>query len=182
MCVKSLNAGMHANLRRSATAGEASSMQQHHRPLVKEGNAAQHCRHCSHATLHRCVGHSCRSALPPAHLTHGHLADVRHCSGMSFCASDHRCTQISRQHINVRVSQQWVCCFAAAGDRAAQADIVYEAVRSSARPETDSRTAVVNLLDAKGTLLELKVQSVHCHVHPSCSRNFDMHGSPHGRW
>jgi hypothetical protein len=37
---------------------------------------------------------------------------------------------------------------------------VYEAVRSSVRPETNSRTAVVNLLDAKGTLLELKVHTL----------------------
>lgn len=61
--------------------------------------------------------------------------------------------------------------FAAAGCHAAQADIVYEAVRSSVRPETDSRTAVVNLLDAKGTLLELKVQSAQRHVFLACSRH-----------
>ena len=60
--------------------------QQQHRPLVEKGNAAQYRRHCSHATLHWCVGHSCRSALPPAHLAHGPLADIHHGSGASFCA------------------------------------------------------------------------------------------------
>lgn len=53
---------------------------------------------------------------------------------------------------------------------------MYEAVRSSVRPETDSRTAVVNLLDAKGTLLELKVQYTRCHVHPACCLYFHMRG------
>lgn len=43
--------------------------------------------------------------------------------------------------------------------------MVYEAVRSSVRPETDPETAVVNLLDAKGTLLELKVPPSNCYLH-----------------
>ncbi len=43
------------------------------------------------------------------------------------------------------------------GPGLARADIVYDAVRSSVRPQTDQETAVVNLLDAKGTLRELEV-------------------------
>jgi hypothetical protein len=64
--------------------------------------------------------------------------------------------------------RQITVCSAAAGCGAARADIVYEAVRSSVRPETDSRTALVNLLDAKGTLLELKVRRLSCHRHHWC--------------
>jgi hypothetical protein len=54
---------------------------------------------------------------------------------------------------------------------------VYEAVRSSVRPETDSRTAVVNLLDAKGTLLELKVQCAYCHCRSCCSPQYYVRGN-----
>lgn len=53
-----------------------------------------------------------------------------------------------------------------AGCRPARADIVYDAVRSSVRPATaDQETAVVTLLDAKGTLLELKVHK----IAPACT-------------
>lgn len=50
-------------------------------------------------------------------------------------------------------------CVRMAGPGPARADIVYDAVRSSVRPQTDDKTAVVTLLDARGTLMELKVRT-----------------------
>lgn len=47
-----------------------------------------------------------------------------------------------------------------AGPGPARADIVYDAVRSAVRPQTDDETAVVTLLDARGTLMELKVRKL----------------------
>ena len=40
---------------------------------------------------------------------------------------------------------------------AAQADVLVDATRAVMRPETDDETNIVRLLDARGTLLELKV-------------------------
>ena len=171
----------------------------HARSIAPQHNSRSGILHAAAAAQTARRGERCSSASPSQQPRY--LSSVRH-PFLSLChatctpderahgrrmprprdvvsASDHRRTQLSRR-TSVRFSMPVAVLFAAAGCHAAQADIVYEAVRSSVRPETDSRTAVVNLLDAKGTLLKLKVQSAQCHVRPPCSRNFYRQGRPHG--
>lgn len=57
------------------------------------------------------------------------------------------------------LSSAWVRSSAAGPVRA---DILQDATRAVVRPEEEVETAVVKLLDARGTLLELRVHSLRC--------------------